>query len=50
MQAVDMYADAGKWTAAHKVAMGYLPEAEVNVCHLAFMHGSLLEAVQHAVM
>ena len=31
MQAVDMYAAAGKWSAAHKVAMGFLPEAEVHV-------------------
>ena len=33
MQAVDMYAAAGKWSAAHKVAMGFLPEAEVHVSH-----------------
>ena len=26
-----MYAGAGKWAAAHKVAMGYLPEQEVKV-------------------
>ena len=31
-QAVDMYAGAGKWAAAHKVATGYLSEQEVNVC------------------
>ena len=30
-QAVDMYAGAGKWAAAHKVAMGYLSEQEINV-------------------
>ena len=29
-----MYAGAGKWAAAHKVAMGYLSEQEINVrCH-----------------
>ena len=28
-----MYAAAGKWTAAHKVAMGFLPEDEVHVSH-----------------
>jgi len=32
VQAVDMYAGAGKRAAAHKVAMGYLSEQEVNVC------------------
>lgn len=32
MQAVDMYAGVGKWAAAHKVAMGYLSEQEINVC------------------
>ena len=31
LQAVDMYAAAGKWAAAHKVAMGYLSEQEINV-------------------
>ena len=31
MQAVDMYAAAGKWAAAHKVATGFLPEEEVHV-------------------
>jgi len=32
VQAVDTYAGAGKWAAAHKVAMGYLSKQEVNVC------------------
>lgn len=30
-QALEMYTGAGKWAAAHKVAMGYLPEQEVQV-------------------
>ena len=42
VQALEMYAGAGKWAAAHKVAMGYLPEQEVQVCSLAQQRGVLL--------
>ena len=31
-----MYAEMGKWAAAHKVAMGFLSEAEVNVGCLTY--------------
>ena len=31
--AVDMYTRAGKWEAAHKVAMGYLTDSEVHVLY-----------------
>lgn len=31
VQAVDMYAGAGKWASAHKVAKGYLSEQDINV-------------------
>lgn len=31
-----MYARAGKWAAAHKVAMGYLPEQEVKASSPGF--------------
>ncbi|KAL3149712.1 hypothetical protein ABBQ38_013541 [Trebouxia sp. C0009 RCD-2024] len=35
-QALEMYARAGKWAAAHKVAMGYLPEQEVKASSPGF--------------
>eukprot|EP00951_Prasinocladus_malaysianus_P046312 scaffold636442_cov46-Prasinocladus_malaysianus.AAC.1 len=31
--AVDMYTRAGKWEAAHKVAMGYLTDSEVHILY-----------------
>ena len=37
VQALEMYAGAGKWAAAHKVAMGYLPEQEVKVSSSALL-------------
>lgn len=30
-EAVDMYSRAGKWDAAHKVAMGYMTDKEIHV-------------------
>lgn len=30
-EAVEMYSRAGKWDAAHKVAMGYLTDEEIHV-------------------
>lgn len=34
-EAVDMYSRAGKWDAAHKVAMGYLTDEEIHVSSAA---------------
>lgn len=35
VQAFEMYAQQGKWEAAHKVAAGYLSEQEVSVSMLS---------------
>lgn len=33
-EAVEMYSRAGKWDAAHKVAMGYLTDKEIHVSQI----------------